>query len=136
MGGLKHSRPPSPQRPLPSPQCTITCLPSPSHTLILLDSPRNRQGESSDETVICSQLPPQTQETETMQLSREQVKQQLHKHSIVQARFCSCPLTWHLRDDSTGSTGQFISTGSVSQYSQSSAQATSKQFDEVKNNSY
>lgn len=79
---------------------------------------------------------PQTQETEMMQLSREQVKQQLHKHGIVQARLCSCPLTWHLHDDSTGSTGHFISTGSVSQYSQSSAQAISKQFDEVKNNSY
>lgn len=43
---------------------------------------------------------PQTQETEMMQLASKQVKQQLHKQGIVQAWFRSCPLTWHLHDDS------------------------------------
>lgn len=81
-------------------------------------------------------FPPQTQEIEMMQPANEQVKQQLHKQGIVQARFCSCPLTWHPPDDSHWQHTAVISTGRISQYSKSSAQAISKQFDGVKNNNY
>lgn len=95
MGGLMNSWPPRRGHALSSVHHHLPAVPVP-HPY----SPCNRQRESPDEILICSQLPPQTQEIEMMQLASKQVKQQLHKQGIVQAQFCSCPLTWRLHDDS------------------------------------
>jgi len=87
-----------PDKVMPSPGCTTTGLPTPSRGPMPLATGRGKAWMKFSSAVNF----PQAQETEMTQPASEQVKQQLHKRGIVQARFCSCPLTWHLHDDSHG----------------------------------
>lgn len=95
MQGWAHAQLASPKSTCPYLWCPITCLLSSSHTLILLAVGRRKPQIK----FYLQPTLPQPQEIEMMQLASKQVEPQLHKQGIVQAWFCSCPLTWHLHDD-------------------------------------